>query len=92
MDAAEVLADQFAKGEQVPGQGSMDCSAVAVQGFSTACVLDVKRKLTPIQFIFELSRFSSRGLIHSFGACQAVFGISRSLASSLQENTSAIRN
>jgi hypothetical protein len=49
MDAAEVLADQFAWGEQVLGQGSMDCSVVAVTQFCAARVFGVKHKLAPIQ-------------------------------------------
>ena len=87
MDAAEVLADQFARGEQVLGQGSIECSAVAVREFSTFGVLDVKRGSTPIRSIFGDP--VQKGVVVALGSA-ALFGISTPLAKILTGTVSPL--
>ena len=87
MDAAEVLADQFARGEQVLGQGSIECSAVAVREFSTFGVLAVKRRSAPIRSIFGDP--VQKGVMVALGSA-ALFGISTPLAKILTGTVSPL--
>lgn len=48
VDAADVLASQFARGEQVLGLTSMDRSVVAMRQFSRGCKRGVKRDLARV--------------------------------------------